>query len=78
MEKLDTLLRNINPFAESYLHMHQLIHPSQVVNDKKVFMGYSNLNFSYYNVLQEQKVAAIFVGGDCELPANEIFSLSNG
>ncbi|GBO31824.1 hypothetical protein AVEN_67229-1 [Araneus ventricosus] len=36
MEKLDALLRSINPFAESYLQMHQLMQSNPAVNVKMV------------------------------------------
>ncbi|GBO32406.1 hypothetical protein AVEN_264187-1 [Araneus ventricosus] len=36
MEKLDALLRSINPFAESYLQMHQLMQSNPAVNVEMV------------------------------------------
>ncbi|GBL82289.1 hypothetical protein AVEN_252458-1 [Araneus ventricosus] len=71
MEKLDSLLRSINTFAESYLQMHQLIQSNPAVNFKMVFMEHPDLDLSRYNVPTSMtEVAAIFVGDDGEPPAN--------
>ncbi|GBL84266.1 hypothetical protein AVEN_118652-1 [Araneus ventricosus] len=51
MEKLDVLLRSINPFAESYLQMHQLIQSNPAVNVKMVFMEHPDLDLRRYNAL---------------------------
>ncbi|GBM32486.1 hypothetical protein AVEN_156584-1 [Araneus ventricosus] len=71
MEKLDALLRSINPFAESYLQMHQLIQSNPAVNVKMVFMEHPDLYLRRYNApTSRTNVAAIFVGDDGEPPAN--------
>ncbi|GBN18511.1 hypothetical protein AVEN_165007-1 [Araneus ventricosus] len=44
MEKLDALLRSLNPFAESYLQMHQLMLSNPAVNVKMVFMEHPDLD----------------------------------
>ncbi|GBN97679.1 hypothetical protein AVEN_41016-1 [Araneus ventricosus] len=50
MEKLDTLLRSINPFAESYLQMHQLMQSNPAVNVKMVFMEHPYFDLCRYDV----------------------------
>ncbi|GBO21877.1 hypothetical protein AVEN_60835-1 [Araneus ventricosus] len=71
MEKLDALLRSINPFDESYLPMHQLIQSNPAVNVKMVFMKHPDLDLLRYNApTSRTEVAAIFVGDDGEPPAN--------
>ncbi|GBM37652.1 hypothetical protein AVEN_56141-1 [Araneus ventricosus] len=71
MEKLDALLRSINPFAESYLQIHQLIQSNLAVNVKLVFMEHRDLDLRRYNAPTSwTEVAAIFVGDDGEPPAN--------
>ncbi|GBM11689.1 hypothetical protein AVEN_79466-1 [Araneus ventricosus] len=51
MEKLDALLRSINPFAESYLQMHQLIQSNPAVKVKMAFMEHPDLDLGRYNAL---------------------------
>ncbi|GBL86476.1 hypothetical protein AVEN_194753-1 [Araneus ventricosus] len=71
MEKLDTLLRSINPFAESYLQMHQLMQSNPAVNVKMVFMEHLDFDLCRYNApTSRTEVAAIFVGDEVEPPAN--------
>ncbi|GBN31082.1 hypothetical protein AVEN_192497-1 [Araneus ventricosus] len=71
MEKLETLLRSINPFAESYLQMHQLTKSNPAINVKMVFMEYPDFDFCRYNApTSRTEVAAIFVGDEVEPPAN--------
>ncbi|GBM10814.1 hypothetical protein AVEN_186-1 [Araneus ventricosus] len=75
MEKLDALLRNINPFAESYLQMHQLMQSNPAVNVKMVFMEHPNFDLRRYNApTSRTEVAAIFVGDDVEPQQIEIFA----
>ncbi|GBL99716.1 hypothetical protein AVEN_249754-1 [Araneus ventricosus] len=54
MEKLDTSLRSINPFAESYLQMHQLMQSNPAVNVKMVFMEHPDFDLYRYNVADMQ------------------------
>ncbi|GBN58913.1 hypothetical protein AVEN_128736-1, partial [Araneus ventricosus] len=49
MEKLDTLLRSINPFAESCLQMHQLMQYNPAVNVKMVLMEHPDFDLRRYN-----------------------------
>ncbi|GBN27293.1 hypothetical protein AVEN_155185-1 [Araneus ventricosus] len=49
MEKLDALLRSINPFSESYLQMHILIQSNPAVNVKMVFTEHPDLDLRLYN-----------------------------
>ncbi|GBM39879.1 hypothetical protein AVEN_250204-1 [Araneus ventricosus] len=71
MEKLDALLRSINPYAESYLQMHHLMQSNPAVNVKMVFMEHPDLDLRRYNApTSSTEVAAIFVGDDVEPPAN--------
>ncbi|GBN51857.1 hypothetical protein AVEN_206504-1 [Araneus ventricosus] len=70
-EKLDFMLIEINPFAESYLHMHRLVqeHPTTAV--KMVFLEHKNLDMGRFNAPTLcTEVAAIFVGDNGEPPAN--------
>ncbi|GBM62364.1 hypothetical protein AVEN_4899-1 [Araneus ventricosus] len=71
MEKLDISLRSINPFAESYLQMHQLMQSNPAVNVKMVFMEHPDFDLCRYNApTSRTEVAAIFVGDEVEPPAN--------
>ncbi|GBM71476.1 hypothetical protein AVEN_257143-1 [Araneus ventricosus] len=71
MEKLDALLRSINPFAESYLPMHQLIQSNPAVNVKIVIMEHTDLDLRRYNApTSRTEFTAIFAGDDGERPAN--------
>ncbi|GBN91516.1 hypothetical protein AVEN_41511-1 [Araneus ventricosus] len=69
LEKLVALLRSINPFAASYLQMHQLIQSNPAVNVKMVFMEHPDLG-RYIAPTSRTEVSAIFVGDDGEPPAN--------
>ncbi|GBM81235.1 hypothetical protein AVEN_215161-1 [Araneus ventricosus] len=81
MEKLDALLRSINPFTESYLQMHQLMQSNPAVNVKMVFMEDTDFDLRMYNApTSRTEVAAIFVGDEVETPANRyicIYPLAN-
>ncbi|GBM63963.1 hypothetical protein AVEN_17549-1 [Araneus ventricosus] len=60
------MLREINPFAQSYVQMYRLVqeHPTTSVEDK-------NLDMRRYNAPTLcTEVAAIFVGDNGESPAN--------
>ncbi|GBM61142.1 hypothetical protein AVEN_26742-1 [Araneus ventricosus] len=71
MEKLDALLRSINPFAESYLQMHQLMQSNPAVNVKMIFMEHPDFDLLRYNApTSRTEVAAIFVGDEVEPPSN--------
>ncbi|GBN44944.1 hypothetical protein AVEN_238018-1 [Araneus ventricosus] len=76
MEKLDALLRSINPFAESYLQMHQLMQSNPAVNGKMGFMEHPEFDLCRYNApTLRTEVAAIFVGDEVEPPANRDISI---
>ncbi|GBL62366.1 hypothetical protein AVEN_4707-1 [Araneus ventricosus] len=45
MEELHALLRSINPFAESYRQMHQLMQSNPAVNVKMIFMEHPDFDF---------------------------------
>ncbi|GBN29807.1 hypothetical protein AVEN_168854-1 [Araneus ventricosus] len=49
IEKLDALLRSINPYAESYLQTHELMQSNPAVNVKMVFMEHPDLDLRRYN-----------------------------
>ncbi|GBN04122.1 hypothetical protein AVEN_232539-1 [Araneus ventricosus] len=71
MEELDALLRSINPFAESYLQMHQLMQSNPAVNVKMIFMEHPDFDLLRYNApTSRTEVATIFVGDEVEPPAN--------
>ncbi|XP_053147640.1 uncharacterized protein LOC128343121 [Hemicordylus capensis] len=71
MESLDTLLRNINPFAKSYEQMHRLTESLQTAKVQMIFMEQANLDHRRYNAPSSHtEVAAIFVGEDGEPPSN--------
>jgi hypothetical protein len=71
MEKLDTLLRQINPYAESYMQMHELIQSNPTADVKMVFMENSEMDLRRYNApTSKTEVAAIFVGDYGEPPPN--------
>ncbi|GBN54473.1 hypothetical protein AVEN_209903-1 [Araneus ventricosus] len=71
MEELDALLRSINPFAESYLRMHQLMQSNPAVNVKMVFMEHPDFDLCRYNApTSRTEIAAIFVGDEVEPPAS--------
>ncbi|GBM23214.1 hypothetical protein AVEN_159891-1 [Araneus ventricosus] len=71
MEKMDALLLKINPYAASYLQMHQLIESNPTVNVKMIFMEHPDLDMRRYNASTSRtEIAAIFVGDDGESPVN--------
>ncbi|GBN87992.1 hypothetical protein AVEN_107373-1 [Araneus ventricosus] len=70
-EKLDFMLREINPFAQSYLQMHRLVQEHPTTSVKMVFLEDKNLDMRRYNAPTLcTEVAAIFVGDNGESPAN--------
>ncbi|GBM67404.1 hypothetical protein AVEN_188003-1 [Araneus ventricosus] len=70
-EKLDFMLREINPFAQSYLQMPRLVQEHPTTSVKMVFLEDKNLNMRRYNApTLRTEVAAIFVGDNGESPAN--------
>ncbi|GBN03199.1 hypothetical protein AVEN_136525-1, partial [Araneus ventricosus] len=70
-EKLDFMLREINPFAQSYLQMHRLVQEHPTTSVKMVFLEDKNLDMRHYNAPTLcTEVAAIFVGDNGEPPAN--------
>ncbi|GBO11597.1 hypothetical protein AVEN_7090-1 [Araneus ventricosus] len=70
-EKLDFMLREINPFAQSYLQMHRLVQEHPTTSVKMVFWEDKNLDMRRYNAPTLcAEVAAIFVGDNGEPPAN--------
>ncbi|GBM92435.1 hypothetical protein AVEN_201113-1 [Araneus ventricosus] len=80
MEKVDTLLRRINPFPESYLQMQHLIQSNPAVNVKLHFIEHTDLDMCRYNApTSKTEVAAIFVGEHpgnrdiCIYPVADIF-----
>ncbi|XP_042905358.2 uncharacterized protein [Parasteatoda tepidariorum] len=71
MEQLDGLLRQINPFAASYLQMHQFIQLNPATDVKLVFMEDPSSDLRRYNApTSKTEVAAIFVGDNGEPPSN--------
>ncbi|GBM32040.1 hypothetical protein AVEN_127379-1 [Araneus ventricosus] len=75
MKKLDALLRSINPFAESYLQMHQLIHSNPAVNVKMVFMVHPDLDLRRYNAPTSMTEVAAILSELTESPQQiEIFA----
>ncbi|GBM15167.1 hypothetical protein AVEN_39084-1 [Araneus ventricosus] len=70
-EKLDFMLREINPFAQSYLQMHRLVQEHPTTSVKMVFLEDKNLDMRRYNAPTLcTEVTAIFVGDNGESPAN--------
>ncbi|GBN14258.1 hypothetical protein AVEN_174904-1 [Araneus ventricosus] len=70
-EKLDVMLREMNPFAQSYLQMHRLVQEHPTTSVKMVFLEDKNLVMRHYNAPTLcTEVAAIFVGDNGEPPAN--------
>ena len=69
--QLDKMLRQVNPFAKSYMQMHEIItHNNPVAAVRMVFMENPTLDMRRYNAPSCQTdVAAIFVGEDGEPPA---------
>ncbi|GBM69330.1 hypothetical protein AVEN_155754-1 [Araneus ventricosus] len=75
-EKLDFMLREINPFAQSYLQMHRLVQEHPTTSVKMVFLEDKNLDMRRYNAPTLcTEVAAIFVGDNGEPPANRDISV---
>ncbi|GBN18697.1 hypothetical protein AVEN_230183-1 [Araneus ventricosus] len=68
-QKLDFMLREINPFAQSHLQMHRLVQEHPTTSVKMVFLGDKNLDMGRYNAPICIEVAAIFVGDNGERPA---------
>ncbi|GBM42704.1 hypothetical protein AVEN_219152-1 [Araneus ventricosus] len=70
-EKLDVMLREINPFAQSYLPMHRLAQEHPTTSVKMVFLEDKNLDMQCYIAPTLcTEVAVIFVGDTGEHPAN--------
>ncbi|GBL72562.1 hypothetical protein AVEN_127833-1 [Araneus ventricosus] len=70
-KKLDALFRTINPYAESYLQMHQLIQSNSTVNVKMIFMEHPDFDMRRYNApTSRTEIIVIFVDYDGEPPAN--------
>ncbi|GBL74998.1 hypothetical protein AVEN_243798-1 [Araneus ventricosus] len=73
-EKLDFMLREINPFAQSYLQMHRLVQEHATTSVKIVFLEDKNLDMRRYTAPTLcTEVAAIFVGDNGEPPPTETF-----
>ncbi|GBM57791.1 hypothetical protein AVEN_90955-1 [Araneus ventricosus] len=71
MERLDSVLRAINPVMECYLQMHRIIEENPAANIRMVFMENGNLDLRRYNQpTSKTEIAAIFVGDNGEPPAN--------
>ncbi|XP_071036457.1 uncharacterized protein [Parasteatoda tepidariorum] len=71
MKKLDDMLRQVNPFADYFTKMHQIVQSNLTVPVKMVFIEDGNLDLRRYNKpTTTTEVAAIFVGDDGEPPAN--------
>ncbi|GBN60502.1 hypothetical protein AVEN_148746-1 [Araneus ventricosus] len=65
------MLREINPFAQSYLEMHRLVQEHPTTSVKMVFLEDKNLDMRRYNAPTLcTEVAAIFLGDNGEPPAN--------
>ncbi|GBN74273.1 hypothetical protein AVEN_133494-1 [Araneus ventricosus] len=70
-EKLEFMLREINPFAQSDLQMYRLVQEHPTTSVKMVFLEDKNLDMRRYNAPTLcAEVAAIFVGDNGEPPAN--------
>ncbi|GBM51316.1 hypothetical protein AVEN_175760-1 [Araneus ventricosus] len=70
-EKLEFMLREINPFAQSDLQMYRLVLKHPTTSVKMVFLDDKNLDMRRYNAPTLcTEVAAIFVGDNGEPPAN--------
>ncbi|GBN68961.1 hypothetical protein AVEN_47222-1 [Araneus ventricosus] len=70
-EKLEFMLREINPIAQSDLQMYRLVQEHPTTSVKMVFLEDKNLDMRRYNAPTLcTEVAAIFVGDNGEPPAN--------
>ncbi|GBN15889.1 hypothetical protein AVEN_144698-1 [Araneus ventricosus] len=71
MERLDSMLRAINPFIECYLQMHRIIEENPAKNIRMVFMENGDLDLHRYNQpTSKTEIAVTFVGDNGEPPAN--------
>ncbi|GBM82798.1 hypothetical protein AVEN_139444-1 [Araneus ventricosus] len=71
MDRLDSMLRAINPFIDYYLQMHRIIKENPATNIRMVFMENGDLDLRRYNQpTSKTEIAAIFVGDSGEPPAN--------
>ncbi|GBM65837.1 hypothetical protein AVEN_12892-1 [Araneus ventricosus] len=71
MDRLDSMLRAINPFIDCYLQMHRIIEENPATNIRMVFMENGDSDLRQYNQsTSKTEIAAIFVGDSGELPAN--------
>ncbi|GBO09561.1 hypothetical protein AVEN_233058-1 [Araneus ventricosus] len=71
MERLDSMLRAINPFIECYLQMHRIIEENPATNIRMGFMENGDLDLRRCNQpTSKTEIAAIFVGDNGEPPAN--------
>ena len=71
MRQLDSIIREVNPFAESFIKMQEIVENNPEKSVKMVFMEGGSLNLRRYNALTTRtEIAAIFFGDDGEPPAN--------
>ncbi|GBN15498.1 hypothetical protein AVEN_64871-1 [Araneus ventricosus] len=71
MDRLDSMLRAINPFIDCYLQMHRIIEENPATNIRMVFMENGDLDLRRCNQpTSKTEIAAIFVGDSGEPPAN--------
>ncbi|GBM92835.1 hypothetical protein AVEN_222034-1 [Araneus ventricosus] len=72
MERLDSMLRAINPFIECYLQMHRIIEENPATNIRMVFMENGDLDLRRFNQpTSKTEIAAIFEGDNGEPPTNQ-------
>ncbi|XP_055928511.1 uncharacterized protein LOC129959649 [Argiope bruennichi] len=72
MERLNSMLKAINPFIDCYQKMHRIMEKNPATNIRMVFMETRNLNISRYKQpITKTETAAIFVGDNGEPPTNQ-------
>ena len=70
-KQLDSLVREVNRFALSFIKKHEIIENNPAKSVKMIFMEASSLDLRRYNTpITRTEVAGIFVGDDGEPPAN--------
>ncbi|GBM53060.1 hypothetical protein AVEN_55635-1 [Araneus ventricosus] len=73
MERLDSMMRAINPFIECYLQMNRIIKENPATNIRMVFMENGDLDLRRYKQpTSKTETAAVFEGDNGEPPANKM------
>jgi hypothetical protein len=71
MKEIDSILRNINPYAHAYRHLHDIEKQNSVIDGptiKMIFRRSAGDDPRRYNLPKVGEIAAVFVGVNDEPP----------